>query len=155
MGGLGVKLMTACDVSVHLLLPPLSPRASRGMFFLKSWNQIFGEKASLANTVKATGGQNNGPFVCLLKGHALEQRHYPEGLRGLHQEAAAGAAEGQGTGEPAEEAGARQPTSDAADTGKPGFQRSPNQQRPPAAETLTSRCIYSLLLRVGITFSLV
>lgn len=57
----------------------------------------------------------------LLKGHALEQRHHPEGLRRLHQEAAAGAAEGQGAGEPAEEAGARQPTPDAEDTGKAGF----------------------------------
>lgn len=61
-------------------------------------------------TVKATGRQNNSPFVRHLKGHALEQRHHPEGVRGLHQEAAAGAAEGQGAGEPAEEAGARQPT---------------------------------------------
>lgn len=65
----------------------------------------------------------------LLKGHALEQRHHPEGLCGLHQEAAAGAAEGQGAREPAEEAGARQPTPDAEDTGKPGFQMRQKQQR--------------------------
>lgn len=52
------------------------------------------------------------------QGHALEQRHHPEGIRRLHQEAAAGAAEGQGAGEPAEEAGARQSTSHVEDTGK-------------------------------------
>lgn len=69
-------------------------------------------------TGKATGRRTNILFVRLLKGHALEQRHHPEGLRGLHQEASAGAAEGQGAREPAEEAGARQPTPDAEDTGK-------------------------------------
>lgn len=54
----------------------------------------------------------------VFQGHALEQRHHPEGVRRLHQEAAAGAAEGEGAGEPPEEAGARQSTSDVEDTGK-------------------------------------
>lgn len=55
---------------------------------------------------------------CGVQGHALEQRHHPEGVGGLHQEASAGAAEGQGAGQPPEEARACQPTSDVEDTGK-------------------------------------
>lgn len=116
--------MTACDLSVHLLQPRLALEPAGECF-----DRFFGERTSIAVTVKTVRRKNNGPFVCLLKGHALEQRHHPEGLRGLHQEAAAGAAAGQGAGEPAEEAGARQPTPDAEDTGKPGFQMGQNQQR--------------------------
>lgn len=56
-------------------------------------------------------------FLCV-QGHAVEQGHDPQGVRGLHPQAAAGAAEGQGAGEPAEEAGAHQPPSDAEDTGE-------------------------------------
>lgn len=50
--------------------------------------------------------------------HALEQRHYPEGISGLHQEAAAGTTEGQGTGESSEEAWTCQPASDVENTGR-------------------------------------
>lgn len=55
---------------------------------------------------------------CFFQGHALEQRHHPEGVCRLHPEAAARAAAGQGAGEPPEEAGARQSTSHVEDTGK-------------------------------------
>ena len=105
------------------------PSSQQGNVFLKSSNLIFGEMTSIVVTIKATRKKYKGQFVRLLKGHALEQRHHPEGLCGLHQEAAAGAAEGQGAGEPAEEAGARQPTPDAEDTGKLGSQKTQNQQR--------------------------
>lgn len=72
--------------------------------------------------VKAADCQNldvqiTGSSV-IFQRHALEQRNHPEGISGLHQEAAAGTAEGQGAGEPSEEARARQPTSDVEDTGK-------------------------------------
>ena len=52
------------------------------------------------------------------QGHALEQRHYLEGVSGLYQETTARAAEGQGAGDSPEEARARQSTSDVEDTGK-------------------------------------
>ena len=55
--------------------------------------------------------------VCVQR-HAVEQGHHPEGVRGLHPQAAAGAAAGQGAGEPAEEAGAHQPPSHVEDTGE-------------------------------------
>lgn len=60
----------------------------------------------------------------IFQGHALEQRHHPEGISGLHQEATAGTAEGQGAGESPEEARARQSTSDVEDTGKQTFMTS-------------------------------
>ena len=51
------------------------------------------------------------PCMCNVpqQGDALEQGHYSEGLGGLHQEAAEGAAEGQGGRDASEEAGACEP----------------------------------------------
>lgn len=52
------------------------------------------------------------------QGDALEQRHHPEGLGGLHQEAAEGAAEGQGGGYASEKAGAHEPQPPATHPGQ-------------------------------------
>lgn len=52
-----------------------------------------------------------------LQRHALEQRHYPKGLCGVHKVAAEGAAACSGTGEPPEEAGASEQETAAEDPG--------------------------------------
>lgn len=49
--------------------------------------------------------------------HALEQRHHPQGLGGVHQVAAEGAAARSRAGEPPEEAGAGQQEAAAQDPG--------------------------------------
>lgn len=49
--------------------------------------------------------------------HALEQRHHPQGLGGVHQVAAEGAATCSRAGEPPEEAGAGQQEAAAQDPG--------------------------------------
>lgn len=51
------------------------------------------------------------------KGYALEQGNDPEGVGGLHPQAAEGTAAHQGAGEQAEEAGTRQQAPAAQDTG--------------------------------------
>lgn len=53
-----------------------------------------------------------------LQGHALEQRHHPEGLGGVHKVAAEGAAACAGAGEPSEKAGASKQETSAEDPGK-------------------------------------
>lgn len=53
-----------------------------------------------------------------LQRHALEQRHHPEGLGGVHPLAAEGAAARQGAGESTEEAGTSQQAAAAEDPGE-------------------------------------
>lgn len=52
-----------------------------------------------------------------LQRHALEQRHHPEGLGGVHKVAAERAAARPGAGEPSEEAGAGEQETAAEDPG--------------------------------------
>lgn len=47
----------------------------------------------------------------------MEQRHYPEGLCGVHKVAAEGATACSGAGEPSEEAGTSEPEAASEDPG--------------------------------------
>ncbi len=51
---------------------------------------------------------------------SAEQRHHPEGERGLHQEAAEGHAQAQGPGRQTETAGGQQPANETQNTGLTG-----------------------------------
>ena len=68
--------------------------------------------------MRALGSDVAVSVVACVQRHAVEQGHHPQGVCGLHPQAAAGAAAGQGAGEPAEEAGAHQPASHVEDTGE-------------------------------------